>query len=221
MTWRQLSGTRTTIHRSQIGTFLAGITSAVIYVESCAQEPKCYENRKGFGNTRLLEACKLNMKLWNNCVLFIYSMEMISGIQLAGYWPISISEAIKRKFSSYEPHGVESGVEKKKKKDLGIILNSWKQKYIKSRCQETKQSLWVGLPCRLFQSFQRDLVTPEIINCCRWCPSLCHLGPRTGIYHTTFVLTSELLIPGSSFSQQAARGTLSPAADVYVLHHQS
>lgn len=84
MTWYQPSGMRMTIRRSQIGTFLAGVTSAVICVESRVQAPERYEIRKGFGNTRMLEACELNMKLWNNCVLFIYSMEMILGIQLPG-----------------------------------------------------------------------------------------------------------------------------------------
>lgn len=62
VTRHQLSEMRTTIHRSQIRNFLAGTTSAVIDVESRIHEAECYENRKGFGNTRLLEDCKLNMK---------------------------------------------------------------------------------------------------------------------------------------------------------------
>lgn len=41
---------------------MAGIISAVIYVESDVQDPECYENRRGFGNTRLLEACEPNVK---------------------------------------------------------------------------------------------------------------------------------------------------------------
>ena len=192
---------RATILRSQIRTFLAGITSAVIYVKSHVQEPECYENRKAFGNTRLLEVCKLNMKLWNNHVLFIYSMEMIPGIQLPGYWPIFISEAIKKKFGSYEPCYVESEPKKKTKTDPRIILSSWKQKHVKSRCQEIQWSLWVVL-CMLFQSFQRKyLVKLEIINCCSWCSSFCHLGPRTAICYPAFGSASELVIPGSASSQ--------------------
>lgn len=102
-----------TIHRSQIRAFLAGTTFTVIYVESCVHEAASYVNRKSFGNIRLLEAWKLNMKPWNNCILFIFSMEIILGFQLTGCWPIFISEAIKRKFSLYEPYCVEGGAKKK------------------------------------------------------------------------------------------------------------
>lgn len=89
----------------------------------------------------------LNMKLWNNCVLFIYCRKMILGIQLPGCWPIFRSEAIKRKFSSYEPHCLESGT----KKDLRIILSSWKQEHIKWRCQETQKAFGLVFSFRAFR----------------------------------------------------------------------
>lgn len=117
-----------TIHRSQIRVFLAGTTFVVIYVESCAHEAVSYVNRRGFGNIRLLEAWKLNMKPWNNCILFIYSMEIILGFQLTGCWPILISETIKRKFSLYEPYCVEGGAKKRISGFRQLKTETWKNK---------------------------------------------------------------------------------------------
>lgn len=53
-------------------------------------------------------------------------------------------------------------------------------------------------------------------NSCSWCPSLRHLGSRTGIYHPILVSASELSVSGSPSSQRGAKGTLHLAADVRV-----
>lgn len=167
------------------------------------------------------------MKLWNNSALFIHGMERSSGIP--GCWAMFTSEAIK--FSSYEPHCIDSEIKypTRKKQHLGTILSSWKQKQIQSRCQETLkklwietlENLWVARLCKLFQSLQReDLVKPEIIDCCSQCPLLCHLGPKLGF--TTQLLSHDLSLSFlASLPVNGEQEALGTQLQMSVLDHQS
>lgn len=193
---------------SQIRAFLAWDKLLLQFMLSHIKKLNAMGIQRGLGI--LWEACKLNMKLWNNCALFIYSMERSSGIP--GCWTIFTSEAIKRKFSSYELHCIDSETKypTRKNSTSGFILSSWKQKQIQSRCQETLQNLWLetlqNFLCKVFQSLQReDLVILEIIECHSWCPSLYHLGPKLGF--TTQLLSHLSLSFLASLGEQEALWT--------------